>query len=82
MKDVHRADPRMGINEGTMRRLAAGPEFSRKQTIQHVWGIIVQFGGVTKGLRQNTMLIVFWTTQVRVDHHCASSGVINLDTVF
>ena len=72
----------MGINEGTMRRLAAGPEFSRKQTIQHVWGIVVQVGCVDEGLRPNITLIVFWTTQVRVDHHCASSGVINLDTVF
>ena len=50
--------------------------------MQHVWGLILQVVCVADFLRPKITLIVFWPTQVRVDHHCVSSMDSGLDTVF
>ena len=55
--------PRMGTNEGAVRKIDARSNFSRRQPIQHVWGLVVQVGSVTELLRPNTTLIVFWPMQ-------------------
>ena len=71
----------MGLNEGAVRRLAAGPHFSRRQPRQNVWGIIVQLGSVAEVLRPKITLIVFWPTQGRVDNHCVINWGSSLDNV-
>ena len=76
------ASPRMGVNTGAVKQLSSGKQFSRRQQRQHVRGIVVQVGCVDEGLRPNITLIVFWKTQVRVDHQCARITNISLDTVF
>ena len=63
MKAVNRTAPHIGVNEGDAKLLDVGPKFSRKQPIQHVWGLVVPAGGVTEGLMPNITLIVFWPTQ-------------------
>ena len=60
LKNEHRAAPWMGINEVSVTRLAAEPQFSRKNLIQHVWGLALQVGGMAEGLRPKIMLVAFW----------------------
>ena len=72
----------MDINEGAVRQLAVGQQFSRRQPRHHVWGIILKVGGVSKGPRPNIMLIVLWLTQVQVYHNRVISTYISIDTVF
>ena len=59
LKYVHRAAPRMGINEGAMRRLDVVIKFSRRQPRQQVRGLVVQVGGGAECLRPKITLIVF-----------------------
>ena len=63
MKDVHRAAPHMGINEGDVRQIASGPKLSRRQPRHNVWVIVVQIGDVTEVLRTKITLVVFCPAQ-------------------
>ena len=69
----------MGINEGAVRQLAVGSQYSSRQPRQNLWGLVIQVDGVTEVPSLKITIIVFGRKQVRGDHHCLISTDSSLD---
>jgi hypothetical protein len=71
-KDINRATPGMGVDEGAKGRLGAGPDFMRSKASGLTGDLVMERDGVTEGQGPEVPLIVLRPTKGRVNHHRAS----------